>query len=210
MLGLVVVLIGFIYLWLLRWAIREAGNFAFNKYGTTNAKKIGRVIGFLIVFLPVFWDVIPNRISFYSYCKNDTKLQVYKTFEEWIMENPNDLEVLEPLNSKDAQQKIYKDFFYNKTVLNYISYRARYANQRIVLYESDPYFEYLPFQIRRSSYVLYDNHKKEILAEINSYESGPGNIFGSGMPGYKIWLNQECENDDSRSMFAFAKLFNVL
>jgi hypothetical protein len=44
--------------------------------------------GFLLVFLPVFWDTIPTLAAHRRYCEQEAGFHVYKTVEHWARENP--------------------------------------------------------------------------------------------------------------------------
>jgi hypothetical protein len=50
--------------------------------------------GFLVVFLPLFWDWVPTVWAFSYYCDNFAGLTVNKTPEQWIHENPGIAETL--------------------------------------------------------------------------------------------------------------------
>lgn len=209
MLGLMVLLVMVFYFWFLVFITRLFYKLALKKWQRKSKAYLGGVFGFLLVFLPVFGDLIPNRIYFNYLCENDTKLQIYKTFEEWNAENPGVLETLYPL------WKEGDEIFSDDQNINNKNYRASsYSiNQRLGFYRSSPSFENLPFHLKRSTYVLYDYVKKEVLAIEHSIYSGPGNILAGGK-GYKVWLNQKCINNNentgrSYTIRNFSKQFNV-
>jgi hypothetical protein len=50
--------------------------------------------GFLLIYLPVFWDHIPTIMAHQYYCEKEAGFWVYKTVEQWKSENPGVIEVL--------------------------------------------------------------------------------------------------------------------
>ena len=50
--------------------------------------------GFLIVYLPLFWDWIPTIAVHQYYCAKDAGFWVYKTLDQWKVENPGVMETL--------------------------------------------------------------------------------------------------------------------
>jgi hypothetical protein len=51
---------------------------------------------FLAVLGLLFWDWLPMEISYRNKCENEAGLTVYKTLEEWKIENPRVWETLTP------------------------------------------------------------------------------------------------------------------
>lgn len=210
MIGLMVLFVMLIYFIALFWVTRKFYKVAKNKGKSIKIAYLHGLLGFSLVFLPVFWDFIPNRISFYYYCKNDAPLKVYKTLEQWKLENPGVFETLQPLGKEGESI-----FYTNSKIINGKTYSGRSisSNQRLGLYSPSSTFEYLPFQIRRRALVLYDYVKEDILAIQHDIYSGPGNVIELGGEGYKIWLNKECKNNESKSneisIFKFAEQFNI-
>lgn len=52
------------------------------------------LLGFLVVFLPIFWDWIPTVVAHKYYCATEAGFWVYKTPEQWKKENPGVMETL--------------------------------------------------------------------------------------------------------------------
>jgi hypothetical protein len=207
MLGLAVLFVMVIYFVALFFVTRFCYKKAINKGKNRKVAFLFVLLGFSLVFLPVFWDFIPNRIYFNYLCENDTKLQVYKTFDEWNAENPGVFETLYPL---DGEGQADYQTINNK---NYRAYSSS-INQRLGFYRSYPSFEYLPFHLKRSTYILYDYIKGDILAIEHSIYSGSGNVIEVSGDSYKVWLNQECINNNENSgksytIRDFATQFNV-
>ncbi|MGL4675458.1 MAG: hypothetical protein ACRCXK_11430 [Wohlfahrtiimonas sp.] len=219
MLGLAVLFVMVIYFIFLILITKAFYRNAKNKWKSQKIALLFGLLGFSLVFLPVFWDYIPNRIYFNYLCKNDTQLQVYKTFDEWNAENIGVLETLVPLTNNEIntlafnkllkKNKLDLDPDYQGRVFGNTQYIVRYANQRIIFYESDPYFEKLNFHVKKVSYLLFDKEKQEIIVKISRVFSGPGNYFELGGDSIKVWLNSSCENNENNSMHDFAKQFKV-
>ncbi|WP_077929100.1 hypothetical protein [Wohlfahrtiimonas populi] len=209
MLGLAVLFVMAIYFMILFLVIRFCYKKAINKGKTKKIAFLFGLLGFSLVFLPVFWDYIPNRIYFNYLCKNDTQLQVYKTFEEWNTENPDVLETLTPFSYEERDEKIKTDPNYRNRSFDGITYEVRFANQRILFYWSKPLSQKLALQIKRSSYLLFDIKSNQVIAKIDKISSGPGNVLELGGKGYKIWLNDECQHNNYKLISRFARQFNV-
>ena len=80
MLGLVVLVVMVLYLWLLVWATRRGWRWGIEKKGWAGHKRwLGAASGFLIVYLPVFWDFLPTVAVHQFYCAKDSGFWVYKT-----------------------------------------------------------------------------------------------------------------------------------
>ncbi len=95
MFGLIVFGLLGIYLILLAWATRRGWRWGVEKKGWTGRKRwLGAAIGFLIVYLPVFWDWLPTVAVHQYYCAKDSGFWVYKTLDQWKVENPGVMETL--------------------------------------------------------------------------------------------------------------------
>ena len=95
MFGLIVFGLLGIYLLLLVWATRRGWRWGIEKKGWTGRKRyLGAAIGFLIVYLPVFWDFIPTVVVHQYYCAKDSGFWIYKTLDQWKDENPGVMETL--------------------------------------------------------------------------------------------------------------------
>lgn len=207
MLGLAVLFVMAIYFVILFFVTRFCYKKAINKGKTRKIAFLFGLLGFSLVFLPVFWDFIPNRIYFNDLCKNDTKLQVYKTFDEWNAENPGVIDTLYPL-SFDEQNKRRKNM--QKTrMINGDMYEISHLNKRITLYKK---FEPLSFHIGKQTMLMFDEKAEEVLAKQNAFYSGPGNVLELGGSGFKIWLNGKCDYsfDKTNNIFAFRGNFGFL
>ena len=81
---LLLLIVGTAYGW--RWAKRR---------GYSTAKRaLCAFGGFLIVYLPLMWDLIPTDLAHRYYCKKEAGLWIYKTLDQWKAENPGVFETL--------------------------------------------------------------------------------------------------------------------
>jgi hypothetical protein len=151
---------------------------------------------FLAIFLPVFWDWIPTVIAHDYYCKQ-AGFTEFKPVEQWKKENPGVWETLKRYNS-DERDTVRKESGY----MDYQGdrYRRDPINPRISFY-SLYLKQHSPLLIFTSTFFVYDEEKKEVLAISNSVKTGPGNTLelGSsyGWSGLKVWLNKKsCETSE--------------
>ena len=70
---------------------------------STGKRWLGVAIGFALIFLPVFWDVIPTLWLHRHYCETEGGFTVYKTLEQWKLENPGAVEAL----SRKSELRLY-------------------------------------------------------------------------------------------------------
>lgn len=52
------------------------------------------LVGFLVVFMAIFWDWIPTVVAHKYYCSTEAGFWVYKTVDQWKAENPGVMETL--------------------------------------------------------------------------------------------------------------------
>ena len=89
MIGLMYLLFFLVYLALLVWATKRGWHWGVEKKGWVGKKRwLGAAIGFLVVYLPAFWDWIPTIALHQYYCAKDSGFWVYKTLDQWNAENP--------------------------------------------------------------------------------------------------------------------------
>ena len=173
MFGLIVFGLLAIYLVVLAWATRQGWRWGIEKKGWTGRKRwLGAAIGFLIVYLPVFWDWIPTVVAHKYYCEKEAGFWVYKTLDQWKAENPG---VMEGLVMKlSVQDTAYGDL----QIMNDRFAIETHRNRPILLITTN-------IAERR----LVDRKTGEILAKGVDVGSGVGNMATGG--GIKFWLNQQ-------------------
>lgn len=190
MLGLAVMFIGFIYLIILCFATIKAYCAARRNKLSRKAAAVWGLVGFLVVFLPVFWDLIPNKVMYNYYCKNEAGFFQYKTIEQWKAENPGVWETLKPYSREEIEKMKENKQYYKHMTIEDSDYFSQPINQRISVYTLSGGKE-MGFGIKKNAKFLYDEKTKEVIAKSFVFRSGPGNVLELGGKGYKIWLNQE-------------------
>jgi hypothetical protein len=172
MFGLIVFGLLAIYFVVLVWATRQGWRWGIEKKGWTGRKRwLGAAIGFLIVYLPVFWDWIPTVAVHQFYCAKDSGFWVYKTLDQWKAENPGVMEGL--VAQRSVQATSYGDL--------------QTLDERFVIetHRSRP----IPlFTTNIAERRLVDRKTGEVLAKGVDVGSGVGNMMTGG--GLKFWLNQ--------------------
>lgn len=166
MIGPVVVGAALLYLLIsiavVRWAIRYARD------NGRSAKGWGWGAA-LVMYLIPFWDWIPTVATHQFYCVKDAGFWVYKTPEQWKIENPAVAETL--VATKDAP-----------------SVNGAYMlNQRFnrAVKRTGP----LLFNRWQWEQQVVDSKSNEILARYVDFSTGNGNIGGE--PPVRFWLQSE-------------------
>jgi hypothetical protein len=180
MFGLVVLVVMALYLALLVWATRYGWRWGIEKKGWAGKKRyIGAAIGFLIIYLPVFWDWIPTMAVHQYYCRTESGFWVYKTIDQWKKENPGVMDELHQI-LQPSQKTSYGD-------IDFIDERfAIETHRRQVL-------SFLTTNI--ADRRLVDRKTNEVLVRAIDVSSGVGNWVAGG--GWRFWLNQSpCRQDD--------------
>lgn len=96
MIGLLYLIVGVLYLVVLVMVTRSAYRWAARKEMSKRNRWLAAAGGFLLVYLPVFWDHIPTLVMHKYYCEKEAGFWVYKTLEQWKAENPGGSEELVP------------------------------------------------------------------------------------------------------------------
>jgi hypothetical protein len=174
MFGLVAWFVLILYLWLLVWATKRGWRWVIEKRGWTGKKRyLGAMIGFMIVYLPVFWDWLPTVAVHQYYCAKDSGFWVYKTLDQWKAENPGVMEGL--VANKVAIQRDGKYENYTDTqILNQRFSWIRHRQRPIAL---------LP--VYSSTSEIVDGANGEILARYVDFSSGKGSDY------LKFWMNMQ-------------------
>jgi hypothetical protein len=174
--GLVVLVVGVIYLALLIWATRASYRWAKGKGFSKSRCWASAAGGFLVVYLPVFWDHIPTLISYQYSCAADAGFWEYKTIDQWKRENQGVAETL--IAVKGLSPSTRSGDMQNFTD----TYRL---NQRFsrVSRKTGP----LPINRWRWDYEIVDTKTGEVLSRSVDFSTGNGFIGGAELP-MKFWL----------------------
>jgi hypothetical protein len=129
------------------------------------------LVGFLVVFLPIFWDWVPTVMAHKHYCEKEAGFWVYKTLDQWKAENPGVAETL-VANTKVVTAR-------NAFVLN----------QRFNwVIKEERYFP-LNYMMREEQQVM-DSKTGEVLARYVNF-SALHQRRQADWAGWKFWLNRQ-------------------
>lgn len=191
MIGLMYLLAGAVYLLVLVKVV----SFAWRKGLAGGSRKRAwayGVLGFLAVYLPLFWDHIPTLVAHRYYCAKDGGVHVYKDPQEWLAEHAGELEKLRVEAGGEHVGKTLPDGWERSYLVNkYVAFEIK----RESLYP-------LPgIKVWKVSKRLLEFEKKETLASSISY--GTYRSFNSG--GLRFWLNLSGCSDDHLQKWATAQ-----
>ena len=181
MLGLIVVTGFILYFWLLYWVTRRAYLWAIQRGHTKLRSAMVGFFGFLLIYLPIFWDFLPLLVMKKYYCAKDGGFTLYQTPEQWISENPD---------------KARNAFFYKG-----VPPRDKYGFQA-----SGNYFvnrvstsTVIDGWLDKYEYEFIDVEKNKAMFIRRSYLSRRGfSVSEVSLERYKFWLNMShCENENS-------------
>ena len=187
MIGLIFLTIIFVYLIIVVAApviaIRIARRAKLGKRGVW----LAGIGGFLLVTAPIFWDWAPTVMAHSAYCKKDAGVIVYKTVEQWKLENPG---VAETLTYKEWGTK-------DEPIAGGTRY---FLNQRIA-WETRNLKE--KWGIWRREEVIVDRKDGVTLARYRNYSTAVNGSFvgssGGGLRDWKLWMSyRTCEADQQK------------
>src|SRR5215470_13824712 len=92
--GLVVLFVILLYVAVLVVATILGYRFGARRGWSTRKRWLAAVAGFMLIFLPVFWDWLPTIWLHSYYCEKQAGLSVYRTPEQWMQANPGITETL--------------------------------------------------------------------------------------------------------------------
>ncbi len=180
MFGLVVLIVMVLYLWLLVWATKRGWRWGIEKQGWTGGKRWrGAAIGFLLVYLPVFWDFIPTVAVYQFYCAKDAGFWVYKTLDQWKAENPGVMETL--VENKIIRTRRAGDDE-NHTDTQILNQRFRWTTEK-----NHPVILLSVNSLKRE---IVDSQYGEVVARHVDFGS-----YSAGWGGLKFWTSIESCSD---------------
>jgi len=188
MLGLLYILAAIIYGIVLIVVTGKAYRWGLSKWGRPKAYLTG-LGGFLLIYLPVFWDRIPTLIAHQYYCSTQADFKIFKTLEQWKQENPEVVKALVPYEEGE------KSIAIQNGSLDFI-------NQRFVNEFQKVRYQILP--ITRITVSIKDTKNGEVLAQQVNFRSGYGNMMTAiDVRSLKFWLHEtSCPIESARSDFA--------
>lgn len=143
------------------------------------------LIGFLAVFLPIFWDWIPTVIAHRYYCAREAGFWVYKTLDQWKKENPG---VMETLVANQGDPHKFEGDMANYTSTNFLNSRFNW----IVKFRG-------PLFLHRWLHEdeLIDIKTNEVMARYIDFSTSQERQQ-AGWNGWKFWLSdRNCSNGEN-------------
>ena len=158
-------------------------------------KLVAGVLATLVVTLPVttmFWEYVQTKRTFERYCREEAKVTIFKTVEQWKKENPGVAETLQPYTDKNRPAYQYSgDGLYNTSSTEYLNRRFALIKKEKVIQSSNVF---------RQTNEVVDTETSNIMIRWVDYRSGYGNPFlGTpyGFKSYKVWLSTTgCSSHD--------------
>lgn len=149
-------------------------------------RAVAAAVGFLLIYLPVFWDHIPTLVTHKYYCKTEAGFWVYKTADQWNVENPGVLETLVAANNEPILRA--------GDMQNYTD--THLVNQRfnLLVTQAGP----LPVNLWRHESKLLDRASNTVLARYVDFSTSQERRQ-AGLSGWKFWLdNKHCDDGRDR------------
>lgn len=187
MFGLAVLIVMGLYLLIsivvVRWSIRYARN------NGRSAKRWGWGAA-LAMYMLVFWDWIPTVATHQYYCEKEAGFWVYKTVEQWKVENPG---VMETLVYKKGMPRIQTPWG-----------RATELNQRFLhIYKHEGP---LPFNRWRIETEIRDSKNGEVVAREIDFSTSQERRQAD-WSGWKFWLDSaHCNIENHRDHGSFDQI----
>lgn len=176
MIGLLYLVVGVPYLVLLLWATRKAYRWARSEKLSNLKSWLVAAGAFLVVYLPVFWDLVPTLAAYGYSCATEAGFWEHKTIAQWKKENPGVAETLVAMEGLSPVTRLGDMQNYTDTYQ---------LNQRFsrVSRKTGP----LPVNRWRWEYEIVDRNNGEVLARSVDFSAGNGLVGGGSWP-LKFWL----------------------
>jgi hypothetical protein len=175
MIGLMYLIAAVFYIGLMVVAVRFGWRMGGAKNGSRKRAAAYAFIGFLIVYLPLFWDHIPTLLLHRYYCAKDAGLTVYVSPEQWMKEH---FDELDQARISSVQERV-------KTIQLPNGWRRSMANQKVAFETKNDSVGPSLIKINRSQVRLIDISTQHALATYVGYSAGQP--FESG--GLRLWMN---------------------
>ena len=174
--------------WAFIWAYRNRRH-----HGKSDAVSFAWAVGAVVVLsLPITWDAIPTWIAFEYYTKKAAEVIVFKTLEQWKLENPSVAETLEPYGH-GAQDKRMKSISLEngKSRMN-LNDRFAYDRQSEKLFLS----------VGLTRHEIVDTKTSEVMFRFVAVASGnSGGLASGGADWWKPWLIHRSSTEANGAMF---------
>jgi len=154
----------------------------------TSARRwFGALIGFLVVFLPIFWDALPTLAAHRWYCQKEAGVHVYKTIDQWKKENSGSTETIVPASGPARITRIGDAVSYD-------------LNSR---FRSETRSEPRSLGIRMRDERIVDAKTGEVVARWLDFNTGIRNVGARGIRSFrdiKFWMDRDyCIQDREAS-----------
>jgi len=156
---------------------------------------IGGVIGFLVIFLPVFWDAVPTLVTYEWYCRTEAGFHPHKTLEQWKRENPGAEGAIQP---RPANSKVQ-------------------SSERLIQYDLNSRFRRETRSAERAWGIstrderLVDSRTSEVIGRFVDFNTGISSRLANGIRSLrdvKFWMVRErcVEGREASGLSSFAAL----
>jgi hypothetical protein len=143
----------------------------------------GGILVAIVMYLLMFWDLIPFHVAHKYYCSSEGGFTVYKTLEEWEIENPGVIEILVPM-----EKSVYVR---NGNTERYV------LNQRFA-WEIVTTAHFLG--IRKIDNRVIDIKNEQILAQYVDFNSNQHMREPKNFRDYKLWINKKSCDSETGNM----------
>ena len=184
LIAFVLLILCFLIVW---WVAVRIGGFFGNLLNEEKGKKIGRAIPFWLGIALIVYVIGVPILSYghFSYlCHKNAGQKIYKTTEEWKIENPNvSWESLQVISWENVKYDDIPEYYKQHNIPKYKKFRGKKyqlskgSSQRILNYERS--VELWNKIILHNHHIFYDNLKNEILMERHFYRHSIEFLSGS-------------------------------
>lgn len=190
MIGLMYLIAAVFYFWLMFIAIRFGWRMGGTKNGSRKRAAAYAFIGFLIVYLPLFWDHIPTLLLHRYYCAKDAGLTVYLSPEQWLKEHSAELD---QVRISSVQERV-------KTIQISDGWRRRMVNRKVAYDAKIEKAGIGSLYVNRSEVRLTDLTNDQPIVKRVGYSYSER--FESGE--YRLWMSTGlCKNvEENRIIFS--------
>lgn len=171
-------------------------------------KLVAGTVAAIVVTLPVtilLWEYAQTKRCLERYCREEAKVIIFESLEEWKRENPGVAENLQPYNDKNAPDIISKgDGLHNSSTTKFLNRRFAHITKKEGPLQSNVF---------KHSEELVDTKTDKVIASLTDFSSGYGNPFlGAtyGWSSYKVWLaTDNCPSFD-KNVTVFSNYFESI
>lgn len=153
--------------------------------------------GFLLVYLPIFWDWIPTVVAHKYYCATEAGFWVYKTLEQWKQENPGVAETL--VANKGDPHKFEGD------MNNYTTTHFQNSHFNLIVRHNGKFL----FNRWRHEQEVVDTKTGEVLARYIDFSTSQERRQ-AGWSGWKFWLDSRDCTGGREQASNFIKFFEEI